>query len=70
MTKSKSTDIHVRSTGSLVLLDPRTRRGIDWIEENIGADNGFQPWYPTVLCEARYVDDIIAGLQADGLTLA
>jgi hypothetical protein len=33
----------------------------------LGRDNGFQPWYPTVIVEPRYVGDILEGIEADGL---
>ena len=71
MAKSKSTpDISVYDSGSIVTLSPRTRKAARWIDENIGPDNGFLPYYPTVVCEARYVEDIIDGMVADGLRVA
>jgi len=60
-------DIEVANGGSIVLLRPVTSEGRDWVEENIGQDNGYQPYWPTVVCEARYAGDVIDGMVADGL---
>ena len=62
-------DITVVDTGSIVLLQPNTSEAVEWIDENIGKDNGFQPDYPTVLCEPRYAQDIMYEMQNDMLTL-
>ena len=56
--------------GSIFLLVPRTESAHDWIEQNIGRDNGFQPWWPTVVIEHRYVVDIMVGIRNDGLVIA
>jgi len=60
-------DIEVVNGGSIILLRPETDAGQAWIEENIGQDNGFQPYWPTVVCEVRYAGDVIDGMVADGL---
>jgi hypothetical protein len=67
-TKSKD-DLTVEHHGSIVLLRPNTKRGIAFIQKNIGADNGWQPYYPTVLFEPRYVDDVIKGARGLGLVV-
>jgi hypothetical protein len=67
-TKSKD-DFTVTNHGSIVLLRPNTKRGIAFIEKNIGADNGYQPYYPTVLFEPRYVEDVIKGARGLGLVV-
>ena len=66
MTK-KTADINVTGGGSIFLLAPQTPAGRDWIDQNIGQDNGFQPYYPTVLVEHHYVGDIVEGMVAGGL---
>ena len=60
-------DIEVVNGGSIVLLRPETDAGKAWVEENIGQDNGYQPYWPTVVCGARYAGDVIDGMVADGL---
>ena len=52
---------------TIYLLEPETQAGRDWIDENIGPDNGYQPWYPTVVCELRYLAEIVAGMREAGL---
>jgi len=54
------TDITVVDSGSIILLRPETDAGRAWVEEHVGHDNGYQPYWPTVVCEARYVGDVIA----------
>ncbi len=60
-------DFTVENCGSVVLFRPNTPAGIDWANENIGKDNGYQPYWPTMLFEPRYVDQVISGIQAEGL---
>ncbi len=62
-------DFTIRNEGSIILLHPDTEPAIAWVEDNIGQANGYQPFWPTVLIEARYVRDILDGIQADGLTV-
>ena len=58
-------DILIQGHGSILLLVPETDAGRAWVEENIGPDNGYQPYWPTVLVEPRYVENIVSGMQAD-----
>lgn len=67
--KRPTIDITIHNHGSIVRLVPNTDVARDWIDENIGRENGYQPYYPTVICEPRYVDNVIEGMQADGLTI-
>ena len=69
-TKKKTKwDFRVEFHGAILLLIPLSDGGLRWIERHIGADNGYQPYYPTVILEPRYLDDIITGIQRDGLAL-
>jgi hypothetical protein len=63
-------DFLVENHGSVFLLKPQNDSAISWVEENIGQDNGFQPHWPNVVIEHRYVADIVAGIQNDGLAVA
>ena len=65
----KSPDFNLRDEGSLVLLTPRTDAAREWVDTNIGKDNGYQPYFPTVVVEHRYIADIVAGIQNDGLAM-
>lgn len=68
--RNRTTDVTVVNGGSIYLLRPETPEAHDWVEENIGQDNGYQPHYPTVLVEHRFVADIIEGMVDDGLRVA
>ena len=60
-------DFQVDNHGSIVLLRPLTRAGIDYVNRKIGKDNGFQPYWPTVLFEPRYIDQFVDAIREDGL---
>lgn len=55
------TDFSVENYGSIVLLRPLSELGRAWVEENVSQE-GFQPFWPNVLIEPRYVSDILQGL--------
>jgi hypothetical protein len=63
-------DFVVENHGSVFLLKPLTPSATSWIEEHIGQDNGFQPCFPTVVVEPRYIADIVEGIQNDGLAVS
>jgi hypothetical protein len=60
-------DFAVSNHGSIFLLRPITQPAVDWIERHIGADNGFQPYYPTAIIEPRFMDDVLVGIRKLGL---
>jgi len=60
-------DFAVENHGSIVLLRPLTEAGIDYVNENIGRENGFQPYWPVVVFEPRYIDQFIGAIREDGL---
>ncbi len=62
-------DFLVENHGSVFLLRPQTEQAVAWAEEHIGSENGFQPYWPTVVIEHRYVRDIVGGIQNDGLAV-
>lgn len=68
MTVSR-TDILVEDHGSVVLLRPATISGRDWLEANCDR-SGYQPFAGgTLLCEPRYVAEIVAGIREAGLVV-
>ena len=69
-TSQGQVDFLVENHGSIFLLNPRTPAATSWVEEHIGRDNGYQPYYPTVVVEHRYIADIVAGIQNDGLAVS
>jgi hypothetical protein len=56
--------------GSLCILRPLTPQAEEWINEFIGPDNGYQPQYPSVLIEPRYVEPILQGIADAGMSVA
>ena len=68
--KPASADFTVRDEGSLILLTPLSPSAHEFVEQRIGSDNGFQPYWPTVVIEARYFSDIAEGVIAEGMVLA
>ncbi len=59
-------DFAVENHGSIFLLKPLTPSATAWVEEHIGQENGYQPYFPTVVVEPRYIANIVAGIQNDG----
>jgi hypothetical protein len=66
---SNGPDFTIRNEGSILLLTPHTEVAHNWINEHIGRDNGFQPYYPTVVIEPRYVIAILEGIRVAGLEI-
>jgi hypothetical protein len=60
-------DFRVEFHGAIILLVPLTSSACAWANKNIGADNGFQPYWPTVIVEPRYLDQILGGVRKCGL---
>jgi hypothetical protein len=60
-------DFVVENHGSIFPLKPQSVPTISWIAEHIDQDKGYQPHFPAVIVEHRYVADIVAGIQNDGL---
>lgn len=66
---SLTVDFLCEDHGSILLLQPLTPSAISWIEEHIGKNSGYQPYFPTLVVEHRYIADIIEGIQNDGLAV-
>lgn len=62
-------DVFIENHGTIFLIHPISDVAREWIDEHIGPQNGFQPYYPTVISEPRYVFDVVAGMKASGLTV-
>jgi len=66
---SPTADFELQNHGSIFVLIPQSTSARIWINDHIGRDNGYQPHYPTVVIEHRYVADIVRGIQNDGLAV-
>jgi hypothetical protein len=62
-------DFILENHGSISILNPLTPSAVGWVEEHIGPDNGFQPYFPVVVVEHRYIAEIVEGIQNDGLAV-
>ncbi len=59
-------DFLLEDYGSIILLRPVTDSAREWVDMHIGEDNGYQPLWPTVTIEGRYVHPVLEGIQEDG----
>ena len=66
---SPTSDFELQNHGSIFLLIPKSASARIWVDDHIGRENGFQPSYPTVIVEHRYISDIVEGIQNDGLAV-
>jgi hypothetical protein len=64
--KKTKWDFRVEYHGAILLLVPLSDGGLRWIERCIGADNGYQPYYPTVVLEPRFMEDVLQGTPLIG----
>ena len=60
-------DFHIADHGSIVLLEPRTDAAREWVEENLPEEA--QTFGHAIVIEPRYVESIVNGILADGLTI-
>ena len=63
-----SPDILVENHGSIILLRPVTRVGQSWLKENVIGEET-QIFGNAVVCEPRYVIDIVLGARAEGVVV-
>jgi hypothetical protein len=62
------TDLSVANHGSIFILTPHTDAGRDWVDEHIPL--GSPGWGKDgIVVEHRYIGDIVAGAQSDGLSV-
>jgi hypothetical protein len=66
--EQNSPDFEVDGGGSVYLLRPLTPAAREWVDEHISQDA--QRLGNAVAVEHRYIEDIVAGVQRDGLTVA
>ena len=61
-------DIRLLDHGTICLLFPATAAAEQWLRAHTAGDATW--WGRALVVEPRYVADIIAGAQADGLVVA
>lgn len=65
-------DITIENHGTIVLLRPMTPEGTAWVDEHLTGDhleNEVLTWGNAVVCEPRFVGDILAGMIGAGLSV-
>jgi hypothetical protein len=65
-TQKAAPDFLIENHGSLFFLRPLSQSAREWIEENISQIDSFQPYWPVVLIEPRFVSDILSGILSEG----
>jgi hypothetical protein len=70
--RSKSQpDFSFQNHGSICILTPLTPAAKYWFNNHLPVDNPqTQFWAGGIVIEARYVPDILFGIQSDGLLVA
>jgi len=61
-------DFSLANRGSISILQPLTDAGREWIGEHIPSDA--LTWCGGIVIEHRLVDDIVCGIECDGLEVA
>lgn len=61
-----ATDLRLQDEGTIWLLWPETDQGREWMDLNVERGPTFGP---ATAVEPRYVEDIVEGARADGLTV-
>jgi hypothetical protein len=57
----------VSNHGSIFLLEPQTDAAVAWVDEHLPSDHLL--FGASIVVERRYIADIVAGIQRDGLVL-
>jgi hypothetical protein len=66
---SAESDFELRNEGTIFLLRPISEAGNAWLSENVHAED-YQYFGGALAVEHRYIDDIVAGIAADGLRVS
>lgn len=64
--KPSTLDVSVVNCGSIFMITPLTPVAKEWVDEHVGLE-GYQWMGPSFACEHCYVDNLISGMQHDGL---
>lgn len=54
---------------TLFRLTPLSDTAKEWIEEHVNQQQGFQPTWPELFVEHGYLDDLVGGIIAAGMTV-
>jgi hypothetical protein len=66
--KTLDGDIRISNQGSIFMVYPLSDAGTEWLDEHIGEES---TWFGGGLAvEHRYIEDLVEGMQGDGLTVS
>lgn len=63
------TDIQIQNEGFIFLVHALTKKAKAWIQENINAEESTF-FGSALVVEHRYIRDVLAGMESDGLEIA
>jgi hypothetical protein len=63
------TDFSIQNHGSIFLIHPHIEGAREWIAEHIDPDQS-QTFGGGLVVEPRYVSDLVAGMESDGLVVS
>jgi hypothetical protein len=61
-------DFIVANHGSVAVLTPLTSEASDWLSANVSFEP-WQLWGGGIALDSRFVDDLVTGIEEEGLTL-
>lgn len=61
-------DMAIENCGSVIILRVVTDRAVAWVEEKIQRGD-YAPYWPSLVCESRYAQEIIDAARRDGLVV-
>jgi hypothetical protein len=61
-------DFKVYPKGSIIMVEPLSPQARAWVKENVSPE-GYQPYFPALIVEAAYIEDLVAGIQAEGMSV-
>lgn len=65
---NKKPDILIRDEGTIVLFTPSSRRAQKWVKENVQTESWQWMGRSSFAVDHRFAQDLISGMEADGLT--
>lgn len=61
-------DMIIENCGGVIVVRVITLAAVRWVSEKVQRGD-YQPYYPSLVCEPRYVGEIIDAARADGLVI-
>ena len=61
-------DVRIENHGSVAIIQPVSAIGNEWVESNLVNDETVF-WGGGIVAEPRYIEDVVRGMQHDGLTV-